>query len=185
MRKLFLSALALLLLPMSVFAHATVSPTSSRPGAYEKYVVRVPNESDNPTVSVSITFPDQVRVISFSDVPGWKLETVMDSTGRAISATWTGSLPPERFVEFPFVAVNPKSAASVAWPIRQTYANGTVVNWAGPRDSNNPASVTTIAGAGLAWDRWLPTVLAGLALVVASIALAVGSRAGRPVERAL
>src|SRR4051794_31616508 len=98
---------ALLCLPVSLFAHATVSPVASRPGAYERYVLRVPNESDNATVRIEITFPDAVRVISFLDVPGWKLDAKMDSTGRAISAVWTGTLPPERFVELPFVAVNP------------------------------------------------------------------------------
>src|SRR5690348_4295419 len=104
--RVLLIALLLTLFPLSLFAHATVSPGASRPGAYERYVLRVPNESDNATVRIEITFPDAVRVISFLEVPGWQLKATMDSTGRAVSAVWTGMLPPERFVELPFVAVN-------------------------------------------------------------------------------
>src|SRR4051812_13857993 len=76
-----MTVIALLCLPVSLFAHATVSPVTSRPGAYERYVLRVPNESDNATIRIEITFPEAVRVISFLEVPGWKLEAKMDSTG--------------------------------------------------------------------------------------------------------
>lgn len=156
-------------------AHATVSPASSRVGAYERYVLRVPNEAEVPTTSVEIRFPAEIRVISFLDVPGWTLKATMDSTGRAVSAVWTGALPPERFVEFPFVGVNPSSAANVSWPVVQTYANGRRVEWTGPRDSDSPASVTVIANAR-AWTQWLPTVLATLALIVACSAFARSRR---------
>jgi uncharacterized protein YcnI len=164
-----------LLLPIVLCAHAVVAPSASRPGAYEKYVLRVPNESDNPTVRVEMRFPDAVRVISFADVPDWRLQATMDTTGRATSAVWTGSLAPERFVEFPFVAVNPKRATELSWPVVQTYANGQRVEWSGPRGSDTPASVTRIGGGGT-WTAWLPTVLAAFALLVAVLSLAVGAR---------
>ncbi|HJQ20448.1 MAG TPA: DUF1775 domain-containing protein [Gemmatimonadaceae bacterium] len=160
-------------------AHATVAPTTSRPGAYERYLLRVPNESDNATVKVEITFPDDMRVISFADVPGWTLQARMDSTGRAVSATWTGSLPPERFVEFPFIGVNPKQRSRVSWPVMQTYANGQVVRWTGPEGSDSPASVTTI-GASRSWTGWLPTALSVVALMLA-IAVVSRSRTRRVV----
>jgi uncharacterized protein YcnI len=173
--------LFVLLLPLVLCAHATVAPSVSRAGAYERYVLRVPNESDVPTVRVEIRFPDAVRVISFADVPGWPFQASMDSTGRATSAVWTGSLPPERFVEFPFVAVNPKTATSVSWPVVQTYANGQVVQWSGPRGSDTPASITNIGG-GASFQQWLPTVLAALALLVAVLSLALSWR-GRLASR--
>jgi uncharacterized protein YcnI len=172
--RLFAAAL-LLLCPFSAFAHATVSPSASRPGTYERYVLRVPNESDAPTIRVSIRFPDEVRVISFLDVPGWQLSATFDSTGRARTAVWTGVLPPERFVEFPFVGVNPGRAVNVSWPVTQVYANGQVVNWTGPRGSDTPASITVI-GAGAPWHQWLPAVLAAFALLVAVLSLAITRR---------
>jgi len=167
------------LLPVVLCGHAVVAPATSRPGAYERYVLRVPNESDNPTVRVEIRFPAEVRVISFAEVPGWRLQPTWDSTGRAAAASWAGTLPPERFVEFPFVAVNPSSSARISWPVVQTYANGQHVEWIGPRDSENPASITVI-GEERAAGRSLPTALAALALLIAIVALGVASRRGTP-----
>jgi uncharacterized protein YcnI len=152
-------------------AHATVSPTTSSVGAYERYVLRVPNESDAPTTKVEITFPADVRVISFADVPGWALQARMDSTGRALSAMWTGSLPPERFVEFPFIAVNPKASTHISWPVVQTYADGQRVEWTGPQGSDSPASVTVISARAGATQRF-PTILSTLALLIAIAAFA-------------
>jgi hypothetical protein len=77
-------------------------------------------------------------------VPGWKLEVVTDSAGKITGAVWTGNLPPKRFIEFPFVAVNPKEGASVAWPAFQTYAGNQVVEWTGPEGSKTPVSVTKL-----------------------------------------
>jgi uncharacterized protein YcnI len=135
---------AILIAPSIVFAHAVVFPKTSMPGAYEKYVLRVPNERDIPTVKVEIRFPEGVRVVSFADVPGWKLQVLADSTQRVTGAVWTGVLPKERFVEFPFVAVNPKDSASITWPTYQTYEGGERVEWTGPDTSYTPVSSTLI-----------------------------------------
>jgi uncharacterized protein YcnI len=128
----------------SAFAHAVVFPKRADPGAYEKYVIRVPNERDQPTTRVEIHFPASVRVVSFADVPGWTLQLQLDSAQRIIGAAWTGRLAPQRFVEFPLVAVNPKTATQIVWPVIQTYGDGQVVEWSGPEGSEKPASVTTI-----------------------------------------
>lgn len=174
----------MLLVPAAVFAHAVVSPGVSRPGAYERYVLRVPNESDVPTVRIEIRFPDAVRVISFMDVPGWRIEATMDSTDRAVSVVWTGSLPPARFVELPFIAVNPTSPTKVTWPVTQTYANGQRVEWAGPPGSDQPASVTEIATAAVsaASPRQSPAtskVLSWTAIVLGAVAVMMSLRARR------
>ena len=95
--------------PTLSWAHAVVFPRQSTTGAYEKYVLRVPNEKAVPTTRVELVFPKDVRVTSFADVPGWQLEVVTDSAKAITAAIWTGRLPPERFVEFPFVAVNERS----------------------------------------------------------------------------
>src|SRR5688500_4605449 len=100
-------------------AHVTVSPRAAKTGAYERYVVCVPNEKNTATLRVEIRFPAGLRVTSFQDVPGWQLEVLTDSAKRIIGAVWTGSLPPHRFAEFPFVAVNPKEATNLVWPAFQ------------------------------------------------------------------
>ena len=139
--------IALIVFATNAFAHAVVFPRTAAPGAYEKYVLRVPNERDVATTRVEIRFPADVRVVSFSDVAGWKLEVVSDSARRIVGAVWTGRLAAERFVEFPFVAVNPKTAATLVWPAFQTYADGERVEWTGPEGSDKPASVTVLTAA--------------------------------------
>ena len=135
----------ILVAPTMLFAHAVVFPKTSTPGAYEKYVLRVPNERDVPTLKVELHFPQGLRVVSFSDVPGWKLQVLTDSAQRVMGAVWTGVLPKERFVEFPFVAVNPKDSTSLFWPTYQTYEGGERVEWTGPDSSKTPVSSTIVS----------------------------------------
>lgn len=178
-----LVAVASLLAPALAFAHAVVFPKTSLPGAYEKYVLRVPNEKAVATVRVEIRFPDGLRVTSFADVPGWQLEVLTDSAQRITGAVWTGTLPPKRFVELPFVAANPKDTTRLVWPAYQTYADGEKVEWTGADGSKSPASVTSIGpvaatgaaeattagGAGAA--GWVPWAALGLALVSFGVAI--------------
>lgn len=165
-------------------------------GAYERYVVRVPNEKDVATTRVEIRFPAEVRISSFLDVPGWKLEVVTDSAGKITGAVWTGNLPPKRFVEFPFVAVNPKEGARVAWRAFQTYAGNEIVKWTGPEGSKTPASVTTLSprpATGAAADSAasastngggssMPLYLSLAALALALVSLGLSLRRPEPAR---
>ncbi len=180
------------LTPAIASAHAVVYPKKSTTGAYERYVLRVPNEKTVATTRVEIRFPEGLRITDFQEVPGWTLQVLTDSTKRIVGAVWTGNLPPQRFVEFAFMAANPKTADSLVWPVYQTYEGMPRVDWTGPKGSKTPASVTEILPADSAvlagaaapgaitpassfqWVQWL-------ALVVAIIALGV---AIRPKDRA-
>lgn len=170
---------ALLALPVLAFGHAVVYPRTSAPGAYERYVLRVPNEKTSATTRVEIRFPADVRVTSFEDVPGWQLEVLTDSAKHIIGAVWTGTLSPQRFAEFPFMAANPKAEARLAWPAFQTYADGERVEWTGDEGSKRPASVTTIAktdGGSGASSRWI----AWAALFIAVVSLGLVMRRPAP-----
>jgi uncharacterized protein YcnI len=168
MRALLVLA-AILVAPSIVFAHAVVFPKTSKPGAYEKYVLRVPNERDVPTVKVELHFPEGLRVVSFGDVAGWKLQVLTDSAQRVTGATWTGVLPTERFIEFPFVAVNPKDSTSLTWPTYQTYEGGERVEWTGPDSSSKtPVSSTMISDPTV-----LPVKVSRTSLYISIIALAL------------
>jgi uncharacterized protein YcnI len=172
----------------TLWAHAVVFPKTSTLGAYERYVLRVPNEKAVATTRVELRFPAGVRVTSFADVPGWQLEVVTDSAKAITAAIWTGTLPPQRFIEFPFVAVNPKTDARLEWPAYQTYADGQRVEWTGPEGSKSPASATMIAAAAAAAGgpaqegggvtRWLPWA----ALVISLVSLGLAMR--KPDARA-
>ena len=179
-------ASAVAVLPTLSWAHAVVFPKTSTTGGYEKYVLRVPNEKAVATTKVEIHFPAGLRVTSFADVPGWKLEVLTDSAKAITGAIWTGTLPPQRFAEFPFVAANPKTDTKLEWPAYQTYADGEKVEWTGPEGSKSPASVTTIAAApapaaaasppppapaGGNVPRWLPWTAFALSIVSLGLAM--------------
>ena len=170
------ATLLLLLVPASLGAHAVVQPSEAPPGAYQRYVLRVPTEREVATTRVEIRFPTDVTVVSFADVPGWELEVMTDSAGRIVGAAWTGTLPPQRFVEFPFVAVNPREDVTIAWPVTQTYAGGEVVEWAGPEGSETPASVTRVvtSGSGIGWTEGAG--IAALLLALAALGLVLRPR---------
>jgi uncharacterized protein YcnI len=179
---LAIGTLLVVLLPTVLFGHAVVFPKASAPGAYERYVLRVPNEKRVATTRVEIHFPAAVRVSSFADVPGWELQVVTDSAKRIIGAVWTGALAPERFVEFPFVAVNPKSETRLTWPAIQTYADGERVEWTGQEGAKTPASVTSVATGGLsAGDGTSTRWMVWTALIVAVVSLGLALR--RPETR--
>jgi uncharacterized protein YcnI len=165
--RAILLLLAILAAPSIVFAHAVVFPKTSTPGAYEKYVLRVPNERDVPTVKVELQFPQGLRVVSFGDVPGWKLQVLTDSAQRVTGAVWTGVLPKEHFIEFPFVAVNPKDSTSLAWPTFQTYQGGERVEWTSPDTaSKTPVSTTLISDPSV-----IPVKVSRTSLYISIIAL--------------
>lgn len=166
---------AIVLTPAWAGAHAVVYPKVSEAGAYEKYVLRVPNERDVATTRVEIHFPRSVRVVSFSEVPGWSLEVLTDSAKHITGAIWTGSLAPQRFVEFPFVAVNPKGSVKMMWPSFQTYSNGDRVDWIGREDAKQPASFTIVGAVqrnpGVVLALWV--CIAALVLSLLGLAFAL------------
>ncbi|MGH8015141.1 MAG: DUF1775 domain-containing protein [Candidatus Zixiibacteriota bacterium] len=139
------SLVMLLIWPSLSFSHAEVYPKTSPVGSWEKYVLRVPNERGVPTLSVELTFPEKLKVMSFQEVSGWKLTVHRDSAGLPIAAEWSGTLAADRFVEFPFVAVNPDSPCVITWPTTQEYSGGELVHWTGADTSETPVSSTMIA----------------------------------------
>ena len=80
----------LITVPSVALAHAVVFPKTSSPGAYEKYVLRVPNERDVPTTRVELHFPPGLRVVSFGDVAGWNLQVLTDTAERIIGGLASG-----------------------------------------------------------------------------------------------
>ncbi len=173
----------LITVPSVALAHAVVYPRTSAPGAYEKYVLRIPNERDVPTTRVELHFPPGLRVVSFGDVAGWSLQVLTDTAERITGAVWTGNLPKERFIEFPFIAVNPKDSVRLTWPTIQTYANGETVHWTDPDTAaKSPASSTLVSAVTATTVTVSRTSLyiSVAALLFALVALTVALRQSGP-----
>lgn len=138
---------ALLSFTTSAYAHVTVWPKETTTGAYEKYSVRVPVEKDINTTKVRLEFPQDVKVSTVQPISGWEYQFDKDAEGRFTAITWTATgdgIKQHEFIEFPFVAKNPKETGMLAWKAFQTYADGSVVEWTGAPESDTPSSVTTI-----------------------------------------
>ncbi len=127
-----------------VFAHVTVQPKQSAPGAVEKYVLRVPTEKFVPTVRVDVEFPATLNVSAFEKKPGWKIEEKKDSSGKIIGVTLNGSLPPGESTQFSFTARNPGDPGKLVFKAIQTYEDGTKSEWTGAEGSKTPAPLVEI-----------------------------------------
>ena len=96
----------------------------------------VPNESEkgSPTTQIVISLPN-VASASTDVMAGWTAKLDRESNGAYRSATFTAvpnaGIPPGQFELFP-VSIQLPDADSVAFPVVQTYADGTVVHWDQP-----------------------------------------------------
>ena len=95
--------------------------------------------------------------------------------------TWTGGhVPTGEDAVFRFDA-STSGAKTYTFDVRQTYSDGTVVEWSGPESSDTPApsveAVSSIGGGGTSLLGIVALVVGALALLVGIVALA--SKGGR------
>lgn len=157
MRKFLLSVtiiLLSLLSPVSVFAHAAVTPNAANIAQYQTFTIGVPTEKEIPTVMVKILIPDGVTGITPNVKPGWKITEKKTGEGETAVVTeivWSGGvIPAEQRDEFYFRGKTPSSATTLVWKVYQTYQDGSVVSWdqtdnsAEESEDKGPASETVV-----------------------------------------
>jgi uncharacterized protein YcnI len=145
MRRSLLLGTILAIVPSALlFAHITIWPKESAPGARERYTMRVPNEKQVATVRIEGEFPAELNVYDFEFKPGWKIDFKKDDKGKIIGATWTGKIVPYEFVEFGLLGLNPKEGASLTWKFVQFYEDGMKEEFTGPVGSRYPSPVVTL-----------------------------------------
>ncbi len=153
MRKLPLKVAALsALLTLAVagpsWAHVTVAPEEVAAEDYETLTVTVPTEKEVPTTEVRVEVPDGFTVSGVQPVPGWDYEFEEDG-GLITSVTWSGGeIGPREFQQFLLSAQAPEEPGEYPWRAFQTYEDGSVVEWTGPPDSEEPASVIEVVSGG-------------------------------------
>src|SRR6185295_6189286 len=108
MRRLILLALLALAVPAVASAHVTVRPRESKPGADQRYTVRVPTEGTVATTSVQLEIPTGVTVLEVVPQDGATFETTKQGD-RITVITWKKDIPPKAAAEFVFSARNPAS----------------------------------------------------------------------------
>jgi uncharacterized protein YcnI len=169
-----LAALAALAAAGGASAHAHVSPPVVLSKVSQVYTLAVPTEKSSDTTEIELTVPAGFGIDSFVPSPGWK--RTVQSSGSGDSAvvskvTWSGGkVPTGEDSAFSFLA-SPSSSTTYTFGVRQTYADGSVVDWSGPESSDTPAP-TIDAKSSLGGGS--SSTLALVALIVGAVAAALG-----------
>jgi uncharacterized protein YcnI len=162
-----------LIIVASAAAHAEVSPAVALTKHGQLFTLAVPTEKKNVTTAkVELTAPSGFDVDSFVPSPGWTRD-VKDKV-----VTWSGGhTPTEEDAVFQFLA-SADSAKTYSFEVRQTYSDGSVVDWSGPESSDTPAPrvefKSSLGGGGSSTLAIIALVVGVVALVVAFITLLAG-----------
>ena len=182
-----LVALTALGVAATASAHARVSPPVALAKSLQVFTLAVPTEKDGATTtSVELTPPQGFSIDSFVPAAGWK--RVVRQTGSGESAvitkvTWTGgAVPTGEDAAFSFLGQT-SSTGTYTFGVRQTYSDGSVVDWSGPESSDAPApalqSVSSLAGGGNSTLAIVALAVAAIALLVATVGLVARGGEGR------
>jgi uncharacterized protein YcnI len=144
--RTIVASLVLTLVASAAQAHVSVRPRESKPGATEKYTVRVPTEGKVTTTFVELEIPPGVIVDGVDAADGVKSDLKREG-GRVVSITWAVAIEPGANREFTFTAKNPVDGAEITWKAHQRYADGTSSEWVGAAGTRQPAPVTKLTAA--------------------------------------
>jgi periplasmic copper chaperone A len=158
-----------LVLANGAWAHAIVSPPVAKANELQQFTLSVPTEKENATTTkVELVVPTGFAIDSFEPAPtGWTQQ--VQSTGSGENAvvqrvTWTGgSVPTGQDAVFRFNA-SASGSKTYTFDVRQTYSDGSLVDWNGPESSDNPAPKVEAIGS-----------FGGGSSTLAIVALAVGA----------
>ena len=184
------SAVAGLAFASSAWAHAEISPPVAKAKTTELFTLAVPTEKEGLTTTrVELTPPSGFGIDSFVPASGWKRD--VESTGSGENTqiqrvAWTGGkVPTEEDAIFQFLA-SPDASKTYTFKVRQTYSDGSVVDWSGPESSDTPAPVieakSSLGGGGSSTLAIVALVVGVVGVLLAGAALAASvSRGSRPL----
>ena len=122
-----------------------------------------------------MTFPDGFNVETFAASPGWRLNTIEQGIGEqdhVTSVTWTGREQSETVDPVFRFTGTLDAEKSYGVKVRQFYSDGSVTDWAGPEDSEEPAAfVRGVSSFGRSGN----TALTIVALVLGALGVSVGA----------
>jgi uncharacterized protein YcnI len=170
----------------SAFAHAEMSPKVAAANELQLFTLAVPTEKENATTTaIELTPPKGFAIDSFVPARGWKRtvhETGSGEEAQITRVTWTGgSVPTDEDASFSFLA-STSGSGDYTFQVKQTYSDGSVVEWSGPESSDTPAptveAVSSFGGGGTSAVTWAALALGAVGIVLGAVALlARGGRA--------
>lgn len=148
LRVLLVGALLTLAASSMAWAHVVVSPEEAAAGDYVTLTVSVPTEKEVPTTEIRVEVPDGFVLSGVQPVPGWE-HSFEEDGGVVTAVTWSGGeISPREFQQFLVQAQAPEEPGEYPWRAIQTYKDGSVVEWTGPPDAEEPASVVEVVSSG-------------------------------------
>jgi uncharacterized protein YcnI len=179
----FLAALGgALIVAASAAAHAEMSPAVALTKHGQLFTLAVPTEKEDATTTkVELTPPDGFAIDSFVPSLGWTRNVKSTGSGEETKieqVTWSGGkTPTEEDAVFQFLA-SADSSKTYSFKVRQTYSDGSVVDWSGPESSDTPAPQvefkSSLGGGGSSALAIIALVVGVVALVVSFITLFTG-----------
>ena len=166
---------AVLVWAPAAFAHASISPPVAKTGVLQQFTLAVPTEKENATTTrIELSVPGGVAIDSFEPEPGWTRRVSQTGSGESATierVTWTGGkVPTDDDAVFRFQATLTGGSKDYVFQVRQTYSDGTVVDWDGPESSDTPSPV--VEGSTLSGGP--STLLVIGALVVGAVGVLLG-----------
>jgi uncharacterized protein YcnI len=157
-------------------AHARVSPAVSVSGQLQLYSLAVPTEKEGvSTTKIVLTVPKGFAIDSFVPAQGWTRQVQSTGSGEEADVqkvTWTGgAVPTGEDSLFQFLA-QPAKTGTYTFQVRQTYSDGSIVDWTDPESGEDPAPAidvkTSLGGGGGT------PVLSLVALVLGAVGILLG-----------
>jgi uncharacterized protein YcnI len=179
-----LVALAALLFSSTAWAHARVSPPEALSNQLQWFTLAVPTEKENAaTTTIELTPPQGFGIDSFAPSPGWKRTVQQTGSGEEATVTkvtWSGGhTPTGEDSVFGFLA-STSGKGTYTFDVKQTYSDGSIVDWNGPESADAPAPVVEAVssfGGGTPALGWIALIVGIVGVVLGAIALLV--RSGR------
>ena len=139
---------AMVAMSAPAWAHVVVSPEVVTAGDYETLTVSVPTEKEVPTTKIRVEVPEGFLLSGVQPVPGWE-HSFEEKGGVVTAVTFSGGeIRPREFQQFLLQAQAPEEPGEYPWKAFQTYEDGSVVEWSGAPDSEEPASVIEVVSGG-------------------------------------
>jgi uncharacterized protein YcnI len=179
-----LATFATLAFASTAWAHAAISPPTAETGVLQQFTLAVPTEEDGATTTeIQLTVPDGVAIDSFEATPGWTRTVSASGSGEDAvvhTVTWTGGhVPTDEDSVFHFQATLTGGSKTYVFGVRQTYSDGTIVEWNGDETSDTPSPlVKGVSSLGSSSNTLsiVAVVLGAAGVLLGGIALFSGRR---------
>ncbi|HEY7003084.1 MAG TPA: DUF1775 domain-containing protein [Gaiellaceae bacterium] len=184
---LLLAIAVALVVARAASAHAEMTPPVALAGASQIFTLAVPTEKEGVTTTkIELTPPEGFSIDSFAPSPGWNRSVQQTGEGEEAviqKVTWDGgAVPTDEDAFFQFIG-DAENTDTYTFAVRQTYSDGSVVDWSGPESSDTPAPTveakSSLGGGGTSILEIVALIVAGVALLIAVIALLGGGGGGR------